>query len=86
MRVHYVCLIRLSLGIAGCGFLDAVTGVNRAPGDMTRTAVEQGAEIGASFLPQPWGEIVLSSIITLQNAYLLYRRKKARLPAPVSPA
>jgi hypothetical protein len=53
---------------------------------MTRTAVEQGAEIGASFLPQPWGEIVLSSIITLQNAYLLYRRKKARLPAPVSPA
>lgn len=63
----------------GCAFIDGLTrSGGSGDGDKSK-AVKAGEQLRDSgLLPDPWGEVILTTIIAAQNAYLATRKVQAK--------
>lgn len=89
MKTLRIIFCVAAVSVAGCAgltkTLDAVfdpaqnTEADGTPS--SKSKAQEGAEIVDGFLPDPWGEIVLSTILLAQNAYLGTRTVQKRRAA-----
>lgn len=77
MRIRSIVaagLVAISVTIAGCALAERAF-TSKGGEDSPAVAAAKGVR---SVLPDPWGEVVLASIIALQNLWLARQKLKAR--------
>jgi hypothetical protein len=83
-RLIWFGLVVVLVVIVGCAGLDHWAGVDSQGNDLPGPSpAEQGGEAVAPFIDgifgPPWGQIVLSALLVLQNGYIVFRRVQNRI-------